>query len=93
MITLVEGANRQKTPDEIAPTILLAVLTIVFAPVVVTVQMSGHSAGADESVVIPVPPPVCLVPAPAGAPFSAMGIAGTDRLVQRTVPAISVPAR
>ena len=52
MITLVEGANRQKTPNELALTILLAVLTIIFIPVVVVLQPFGHYAGANVSVVI-----------------------------------------
>jgi K+-transporting ATPase ATPase B chain len=89
MITLVEGANRQKTPNEIALTILLAVLTIVFLPVVVTLQMFGHYSGATVSVVVLVSLLVCLIPTTIGALLSAIGIAGMDRLVQRNVLAMS----
>ena len=89
MITLVEGANRQRTPNEIALTILLAVLTIVFLPVVVTLQAFGHYSGATVSVVILVSLLVCLIPTTIGALLSAIGIAGMDRLVQRNVLAMS----
>jgi len=89
MITLVEGANRQRTPNEIALTILLAVLTIVFLPVVVVLQPFGHYAGATVSVVILVSLLVCLIPTTIGALLSAIGIAGMDRLVQRNVLAMS----
>ena len=89
MITLVEGANRQKTPNEIALTILLSVLTIVFLPVVVSLQMFGHYAGASVSVVILVSLLVCLIPTTIGALLSAIGIAGMDRLVLRNVLAMS----
>jgi potassium-transporting ATPase ATP-binding subunit len=89
MITLVEGANRQKTPNEIALTILLAVLTIVFIPVVVTLQAFGKYSGATVSVVILVSLLVCLIPTTIGALLSAIGIAGMDRLVQRNVLAMS----
>jgi potassium-transporting ATPase ATP-binding subunit len=89
MITLVEGANRQKTPNEIALTILLAVLTIVFLPVVVVLQPFGHYAGASVSVVILVALLVCLIPTTIGALLSAIGIAGMDRLVQKNVLAMS----
>jgi K+-transporting ATPase ATPase B chain len=89
MISLVEGANRQKTPNEIALTILLAVLTIIFLPVVVVLQPFGHYAGATVSVVILVSLLVCLIPTTIGALLSAIGIAGMDRLVQRNVLAMS----
>ena len=89
MITLVEGANRQKTPNEIALTILLAVLTIVFLPVVVVLQPFGNYAGGTVSVVILVSLLVCLIPTTIGALLSAIGIAGMDRLVQRNVLAMS----
>ena len=89
MISLVEGANRQKTPNEIALTILLAVLTIVFLPVVVTLQPFGQYAGGTVSVVILVSLLVCLIPTTIGALLSAIGIAGMDRLVQRNVLAMS----
>src|ERR1700685_1950301 len=89
MISLVEGANRQRTPNEIALTILLAALTIVFLPVVVVLQPFGHYAGATVSVVILVSLLVCLIPTTIGALLSAIGIAGMDRLVQRNVLAMS----
>jgi K+-transporting ATPase ATPase B chain len=89
MISLVEGANRKKTPNEIALTILLAALTIVFLPVVVTLQRFGHFAGAPISVVVLIALLVCLIPTTIGALLSAIGIAGMDRLVQRNVLAMS----
>jgi potassium-transporting ATPase ATP-binding subunit len=89
MISLVEGANRQKTPNEIALTILLAVLTIIFLPVVVTLKPFGHYAGATVSIVVLVSLLVCLIPTTIGALLSAIGIAGMDRLVQRNVLAMS----
>jgi K+-transporting ATPase ATPase B chain len=89
MITLVEGANRRKTPNEIALTILLAALTIIFVPVVVVLQPYGHYAGGTISVVVLVALLVCLIPTTVGALLSAIGIAGMDRLVQRKVLAMS----
>ena len=89
MITLVEGANRQKTPNEIALTILLAVLTVIFIPVVVTLVPFGNFAGASVSIVVLVALLVCLIPTTIGALLSAIGIAGMDRLVQRNVLAMS----
>jgi potassium-transporting ATPase ATP-binding subunit len=89
MIGLVEGANRQKTPNEIALTILLAALTIVFLPVVVTLQPFGSFAGGSISVVVLIALLVCLIPTTIGALLSAIGIAGMDRLVQRNVLAMS----
>jgi K+-transporting ATPase ATPase B chain len=98
MITLVEGANRQKTPNELALTILLAVLTIIFLPVVVVLQpfghfavleSSAHGAGGTVPVVILIALLVCLIPTTIGALLSAIGIAGMDRLVQRNVLAMS----
>jgi potassium-transporting ATPase ATP-binding subunit len=89
MIGLVEGANRKKTPNEIALTILLAALTIVFVPVVVTLQPFGRFAGLSVSVVILISLLVCLIPTTIGALLSAIGIAGMDRLVQRNVLAMS----
>jgi potassium-transporting ATPase ATP-binding subunit len=89
MITLVEGANRQKTPNEIALTILLAVLTIIFIPVVVSLEAFGIYSGSTLSVVILVSLLVCLIPTTIGALLSAIGIAGMDRLVQRNVLAMS----
>ena len=89
MIPLVEGANRQKTPNEIALTILLAVLTIVFIPVVVTLVPFANFAHGTVSVVVLVALLVCLIPTTIGALLSAIGIAGMDRLVQRNVLAMS----
>ena len=89
MITLVEGANRQKTPNEIALTILLSVLTIIFIPVVVSLEAFGIYSGATLSVVVLVALLVCLIPTTIGALLSAIGIAGMDRLVQRNVLAMS----
>ena len=89
MITLVEGANRQKTPNEIALTILLAVLTIIFIPVVVSLEAFGVYSGAAVSVVVLVALLVCLIPTTIGALLSAIGIAGMDRLVQKNVLAMS----
>ncbi len=89
MITLVEGANRQKTPNEIALTILLAVLTIIFIPVVVSLEAFGDFLGTSVSVVILVALLVCLIPTTIGALLSAIGIAGMDRLVQKNVLAMS----
>ncbi len=89
MISLVEGASRQKTPNEIALTILLAALTIVFVPVVVTLQPYSIFAHGTVSVVVLVALLVCLIPTTIGALLSAIGIAGMDRLVQRNVLAMS----
>ena len=95
MITLVEGANRQKTPNELALTILLAVLTIIFIPVVVSLQPFANYANivtgthSAVSVIILVALLVCLIPTTIGALLSAIGIAGMDRLVQRNVLAMS----
>ncbi|MGC9962651.1 MAG: potassium-transporting ATPase subunit KdpB [Acidimicrobiales bacterium] len=89
MIALVEGANRQKTPNEVALTILLAVLTIIFLPVCVTLVPFGNYADTTVSVVIIVSLLVCLIPTTIGALLSAIGIAGMDRLVQRNVLAMS----
>jgi K+-transporting ATPase ATPase B chain len=89
MIRLVEGAKRQKTPNEIALAILLAMLTIIFVPVVVTLQPMASFFGASVSVVVLVALLVCLIPTTIGALLSAIGIAGMDRLVQRNVLATS----
>ncbi len=89
MISLVEGANRQRTPNEIALTILLAALTIIFLPVVVVLEPMGIYSGGHVSVVILVALLVCLIPTTIGALLSAIGIAGMDRLVQRNVLAMS----
>jgi potassium-transporting ATPase ATP-binding subunit len=89
MIGLVEGASRQRTPNEIALTILLAALTIIFVPVVVVLQPYAHYSGATVSVIILIALLVCLIPTTIGALLSAIGIAGMDRLVQRNVLAMS----
>jgi K+-transporting ATPase ATPase B chain len=89
MIALVEGAERQKTPNEIALTILLAALTIIFLLAVVALQpMAGYS-GQQQSLVVLTALLVCLIPTTIGALLSAIGIAGMDRLVQRNVLATS----
>ncbi|MEQ1873013.1 MAG: potassium-transporting ATPase subunit KdpB [Ilumatobacteraceae bacterium] len=89
MIALVEGANRQKTPNEIALSILLAGLTIVFLLAVVTLQPFAIFSGAEQTVIVLVALLVCLIPTTIGGLLSAIGIAGMDRLVQRNVLAMS----
>ncbi|MBR7831429.1 HAD-IC family P-type ATPase, partial [Actinospica sp. MGRD01-02] len=89
MIALVEGAARQKTPNELALNVLLASLTIVFVLAVVTLQPFAYFAGAPQSLVILVALTVALIPTTIGALLSAIGIAGMDRLVQRNVLAMS----
>jgi K+-transporting ATPase ATPase B chain len=89
MIALVEGAQRQKTPNEIALNILLASLTIIFMLAVVTLQPLAFYSGAPQSLVILVALVVALIPTTIGALLSAIGIAGMDRLVQRNVLAMS----
>jgi K+-transporting ATPase ATPase B chain len=89
MIALVEGASRQKTPNEIALNILLASLTIVFLLATATLQPFAAYAGAEQSLTILVALLVCLIPTTIGALLSAIGIAGMDRLVQRNVLAMS----
>jgi K+-transporting ATPase ATPase B chain len=89
MIALVEGAQRQKTPNEIALNILLAALTIIFMLAVVTLQPLAFYSNAQQSLVILVALLVALIPTTIGALLSAIGIAGMDRLVQRNVLAMS----
>ncbi|MCZ4500430.1 MAG: potassium-transporting ATPase subunit [Marmoricola sp.] len=89
MIALVEGASRQKTPNEIALNILLASLTIVFVAATATLQPFAIYAGAEQSVIVLVALLVCLIPTTIGALLSAIGIAGMDRLVQHNVLAMS----
>ncbi|GGO40118.1 potassium-transporting ATPase subunit KdpB [Streptomyces lasiicapitis] len=89
MIALVEGASRQKTPNEIALNILLAALTIVFVMVVVSLQSMASYAGAAQPTTVLVALLVTLIPTTIGALLSAIGIAGMDRLVQRNVLAMS----
>jgi K+-transporting ATPase ATPase B chain len=89
MIALVEGATRQKTPNEIALNILLAVLTLIFLIVVVTLQPFAYYAGTAVSIPVLIALLVCLIPTTIGALISAIGIAGMDRLVQHNVLAMS----
>jgi K+-transporting ATPase ATPase B chain len=89
MIALVEGANRQKTPNEIALNILLAGLTIIFVLAVATLQPYAIYSTAHQSIIVLVGLLVCLAPTTIGALLSAIGIAGMDRLVQRNVLAMS----
>jgi potassium-transporting ATPase ATP-binding subunit len=89
MIALVEGAERQKTPNEIALNILLAGLTIIFLLAVVTLQPFAIYSGAPQSIFVLVSLLVCLIPTTIGGLLSAIGIAGMDRLVQRNVLAMS----
>ena len=89
MIALVEGASRQKTPNEIALNILLSGLTIIFLLAVVTLQPFAIYSKASQSLTVLVALLVCLIPTTIGALLSAIGIAGMDRLVQRNVLAMS----
>jgi potassium-transporting ATPase ATP-binding subunit len=89
MIALVEGAERQKTPNEIALNILLAGLTIVFLIAVVTLQPFAIYSGAPQSLFVLISLLVCLIPTTIGGLLSAIGIAGMDRLVQHNVLAMS----
>jgi potassium-transporting ATPase ATP-binding subunit len=89
MIRLVEGASRQKTPNEIALNILLAGLTIIFLLAVVTLQPFAIYSGAPQSVFVLVSLLVCLIPTTIGGLLSAIGIAGMDRMIQRNVIAMS----
>jgi K+-transporting ATPase ATPase B chain len=89
MIALVEGASRQKTPNEIALNILLAGLTIVFLLATVTLQPFAIYSGDEQDVIVLVALLVCLIPTTIGALLSAIGIAGMDRLVQHNVLAMS----
>jgi K+-transporting ATPase ATPase B chain len=89
MISLVEGAQRQKTPNEIALSILLAGLTIIFLIAVATLAPFSLYAGAVPSVVVLIALLVCLIPTTIGGLLSAIGIAGMDRVLQRNVLAMS----
>jgi K+-transporting ATPase ATPase B chain len=89
MIALVEGASRRKTPNEIALTILLVGLTVVFLVVVVTLRPFADFAGTDISITVLIALLVALIPTTIGALLSAIGIAGMDRLVRRNVLALS----
>jgi K+-transporting ATPase ATPase B chain len=89
MIKLVEGASRQKTPNEIALNILLAGLTIIFLLAVVSLQPMAIYSGAPQSVFVLVALLVCLIPTTIGGLLSAIGIAGMDRVLQKNVLAMS----
>jgi K+-transporting ATPase ATPase B chain len=89
MIALVEGAERQKTPNEIALNILLAGLTIIFLLAVVTLQPFAIYSGSPQTIFVLVSLLVCLIPTTIGGLLSAIGIAGMDRLVQHNVLAMS----
>ncbi len=89
MIALVEGAQRQKTPNEIALTILLAALTFIFLLVCVTLKPFGIYSAAAFSVPVLIALLVCLIPTTIGGLLSAIGIAGMDRVLQRNVLAMS----
>ena len=89
MIALVEGAARQKTPNEVALNVLLASLTLIFVLAVVTLQPMAYYSNAPQTLVILVALIVALIPTTIGALLSAIGIAGMDRLVQRNVLALS----
>ncbi|HXQ26387.1 MAG TPA: potassium-transporting ATPase subunit KdpB [Candidatus Acidoferrales bacterium] len=89
MIKLVEGAERQKTPNEIALNILLSGLTIIFLLAVVTLQPMAIYSGSPQSIFVLISLLVCLIPTTIGGLLSAIGIAGMDRVVQRNVLAMS----
>jgi K+-transporting ATPase ATPase B chain len=89
MIALVEGASRQKTPNEIALTILLSGLTIVFLFAVATLQPFAAYSGASTTIPILIALLVCLIPTTIGGLLSAIGIAGMDRMIQQNVIAMS----
>ena len=89
MIALVEGSERQKTPNEVALNVLLASLTIIFLLAVATLQPFAIYSGQRQSLIVLVALLVCLIPTTIGALLSAIGIAGMDRLVQRNVLAMS----
>jgi K+-transporting ATPase ATPase B chain len=89
MISLVEGAKRQKTPNEIALTILLSALTVIFLLVILTLKPFGAYAGVAFSITTLIALLVCLIPTTIGGLLSAIGIAGMDRLLQRNVLAMS----
>jgi K+-transporting ATPase ATPase B chain len=89
MIALVEGAERQKTPNEVALNILLAGLTIIFLLAVVTLQPFAVYSGAPQTIFVLISLLVCLIPTTIGGLLSAIGIAGMDRLVQHNVLATS----
>ena len=89
MIALVEGAQRQKTPNEIALTILLAAMTLIFLLVCVTLKPFGHYSATTFPVPVLIALLVCLIPTTIGGLLSAIGISGIDRLIRRNVMATS----
>ena len=89
MIAMVEGASRQKTPNEIALTILLSALTLIFLLVVVTLKPFGVYSGVTFSLPVLIALLVCLIPTTIGGLLSAIGISGIDRLIRRNVMATS----
>jgi K+-transporting ATPase ATPase B chain len=89
MICLVEGAERQKTPNEIALTILLSALTIIFLVVIMTLKPFGAYSGVNLTITVLVALLVCLIPTTIGGLLNAIGIAGIDRMVQKNVLAMS----
>lgn len=89
MIGLVEGARRQKTPNEVALTILLSALTMIFLVVVITLKPFGFYSGVSFTLTILISLLVCLIPTTIGGLLSAIGIAGIDRMVQKNVLAMS----
>jgi potassium-transporting ATPase ATP-binding subunit len=89
MIGLVEGARRQKTPNEIALTILLSAMTIIFLVVVITLKPLGLYSGVSLTITVLAALLICLIPTTIGGLLSAIGIAGIDRMVQKNVLAMS----
>jgi potassium-transporting ATPase ATP-binding subunit len=89
MIGLVEGLNREKTPNEIALTILLSALTLIFLIAVMSLKAFGIASGVDFSIPVLVALLICLIPTTMGALLSAVGIAGIDRLVRKNVLAMN----
>ena len=89
MIGLVEGAQRKKTPNEIALTILLSALTIIFLVVIISLKPFGRYSGVDLTTTVLVALLVCLIPTTIGGLLNAIGIAGIDRMVQKNVLAMS----
>lgn len=89
MIRIVEGSRRQKTPNEIALTILLSALTLMFLVVVMTLKFFGLYSGISFSTTVLVAMLICLVPTTIGGLINAIGIAGIDRLVEKNVLAMS----
>ena len=89
MISLVEGARRQKTPNEIALTILLSALTMIFLVVIISLKPFGRYSGVDLTLTVLVALLVCLIPTTIGGLLNAIGIAGIDRMVQKNVLAMS----